>query len=554
MKRLFINGKVFTSNEEQLYAEAMFVEDGRITWVGEESQARILQDLQRDMEVVDLHGRTVIPGFVDAHMHPMMLAEYSRQIACLPPQINSIRQLSEAVARKADQLRTARGSDAKNPDHLPWICGWGYDEGKYEEKRSPNRYDLDRGCADLPVFIVRSCEHIRCVNSKALEIAGITRDTPDPPGGTIDRDEQGEPTGILRENARDLVIPYMPVETEEELVGALTDLGDLLISQGIVAVADMGNLHAGGNFDYYTKAVEQGFRQRVALYYMWDYFMDDPNFEITPDVMDGENQIRIAGLKLIGDGSISGRTAWLREPYLDSEEYGMPVYSDDSLEKAIEFAKKTGCQISVHAMGGRAIDRILHRTCGEESWTDGRLPHLRVEHVTEPSEEAMRRAAENGVAFVSQPIFEYCEIETYRANMDPERLEQIYPHRTELEQGIHLSFSTDAPATSWAVPSDPFPNLKSAVTRRAYDGTDIGQSECVDIETAVMLYTKNAAEVCGFSGLGQLVEGYSADFAVLSEDIFTADADRIDRIQVEETYIKGERVYKRGVVGSSSFC
>ena len=539
----------------------MLLEDGRITWVGGKSQARILQDSQQDMEVVDLRSRTVIPGFVDAHMHPMMLAEYSRQIACLPPEINSIRQLSEAVAQKADHLRTAQSGGVEDEsvntakDCLPWICGWGYDEGKYEEQRSPDRYDLDRGCADLPVFIVRSCEHIRCVNSKALEIAGITRDTPDPPGGTIDRDEQGEPTGILRENARNLVIPYMPVETEEELISALTDLGDLLISQGIVAVADMGNLHAGGNFEYYTKAVERGFRQRVALYYMWDYFMDDPNFEITPDTIDKEKQIRIAGLKLIGDGSISGRTAWLREPYLGSEEYGMPVYSDDSLEKAIEFAKKIGCQISVHAMGGRAIDRILHRICREENWTDGRVPHLRVEHVAEPSEEAMRKAAEKGVAFVSQPIFEYCEIETYRANMDPERLEQIYPHRTELEQGIHLSFSTDAPATSWAAPSDPFSNLKSAVTRKAYDGTDIGQSERIDIETAVMLYTKNAAEVCGFSGLGQLVEGYSADFAVLSEDIFTADVDHIDRIQVEETYIKGKRVYQRlPVQGERSSC
>ena len=154
-------------------------------------------------------------------------------------------------------------------------------------------------------------------------------------------------------------------------------------------------------------------------------------------------------------------------------------------------------------------------------------------------------AGEKGFAFASQPIFEYCEIETYRANMDGERLKRIYPHRSELEHGVRLCFSTDAPATSWAVPSDPFSNLKSAVTRRAYDGTNIGQSERVDIETAVMLYTKNAAEVCGFSGLGQLTEGYSSDFAVLSEDIFTADPDRIDRIRVDETFIGGERVYER---------
>ena len=552
MKRLFINGKIFTSNRKQLYAEAILTEDGRITWVGGGEEAIQIKDSLYPDEVIDLAGRTVIPGFVDAHMHPMMLAEYSRQIACLPPKINSIRQLSQAIAQAAEELRTtedARTTEvpraAESGAGLPWICGWGYDEGKYEEKRSPNRYDLDEGCADLPVFLVRSCEHIRCVNSKALEIAGITRDTPDPPGGSIDRDEQGEPTGILRENARDLVLPYMPAETEEDLISALTDLGELLTSQGIVAVADMGNLHAGGNYDYYIKAVEKGFRQRVALYYMWDYFMDEPAFAITPEVMDGERQIRIAGLKLIGDGSISGKTAWLYEPYLGTEERGMPVYTSESLERAIDFAKKSGCQISVHTMGGQAIDRIVDRIYREEDWTDGSVPYLRVEHVTEPTEEAMRKASEKGFAFASQPIFEYCEIETYRANMDKERLEHIYPHRTELEHGIHLCLSTDAPATSWAVPSDPFPNLKSAVTRRAYDGTDIGQSERIDIETAIILYTKNAAETCGFSGLGQLAPGYSADFIVLSEDIFTVSEDRIDQIQVEETFIKGERVYER---------
>ena len=570
MKRLFINGRLFTSSEEQVYGEAMLVEDGRISWVGSGEEARRLMERLPDQtvgsaaaapadsrpEVIDLGGRTVIPGFVDAHMHPMMLAEYSRQIACLPPKINSIRQLSQAIAQAAEEIHAAEAARAEdvcadNKDgaaekSLPWIRGWGYDEGKYEEQRSPDRYDLDKGCADLPVFLVRSCEHIRCVNSKALEIAGITRDTPDPPGGSIDRDERGEPTGILRENARDLVLPFMPAETEEDLADALTDLGDLLISQGIVAIADMGNLHAGGNYAYYAKAGEKGFRQRVTLYYMWDYFMDDPEFEITPELMDGDRQFRIAGLKLIGDGSISGKTAWLRDPYRGTEERGMPVYSDASLEKAIAFAKKTGCQISVHAMGGQAIDRIVDRVYEEEDWTDGSVPCLRVEHVTEPSEEAMRKAGERGFAFVSQPIFEYCEIETYRANMEEERLRHFYPHRTELDRGIRLGFSTDAPATSWAVPSDPFSNLKSAVTRRAYDGSDIGQDERVSIETAVMLYTKNAAEICGFTGLGQLRPGYSADFAVLSEDIFRIDPDRIDQVQVEETYMGGRRVFRRG--------
>ncbi|MDD6298578.1 amidohydrolase [Hornefia butyriciproducens] len=532
MKRAFVNGKIFTSDTSEpgaLYAEALLCDGGRILFAGAE------KDLPAgEYPRIDLGGRTVIPGFVDAHMHPVMLADFSRQIACLPPKVNSIQELIQEIAR----VRSEKPEGG-------WIKGWGYDEGKFAEHRSPSRYDLDKGSSDFPVFLTRSCEHIRCVNSKALELAGITRDTPDPQGGEIERDEHGEPTGVLKENARDLVLPFMPPETKESTVASLIDLGNLLTSQGIVAVTDMGNLHEGGNYEFYEEAVKRGFRQRVSLYYMWDYFMDDPLFDITPELMDRNRQIRIAGLKLIGDGSISGKTAWLSEPYLGTEECGFPVYSDESMERALEFCKRTGCQLSVHAMGGRAIDRVIDRVYPEKDWTDGKVPCLRVEHLTEPSDRAVARAAERGFGFASQPIFEYCEIETYKNNMEPERLRHIYPHRTMLDRGVKLCLSTDAPATSWAVPSDPFSNLKSAVTRYACDGTDIGQDERLDIETAMILYTKESAEVSGFAGLGMLKPGYAADFAVLSDDLFTVDPMKIDEVRVEETYIGGERVYCR---------
>lgn len=532
MKRAFVNGKIFTSDTSEpgaLYAEALLCNGGRILFAGAE------KDLPAgEYPRIDLGGRTVIPGFVDAHMHPVMLADFSRQIACLPPKVNSIQELIQEIAR----VRSEKPEGG-------WIKGWGYDEGKFAEHRSPNRYDLDKGSSDFPVFLTRSCEHIRCVNSQALELAGITRDTPDPQGGEIERDEHGEPTGVLKENARDLVLPFMPPETKESTVASLIDLGNLLTSQGIVAVTDMGNLHEGGNYEFYEEAVKRGFRQRVSLYYMWDYFMDDPLFDITPELMDRNRQIRIAGLKLIGDGSISGKTAWLSEPYLGTEECGFPVYSDESMERALEFCKRTGCQLSVHAMGGRAIDRVIDRVYPEKDWTDGKVPCLRVEHLTEPSDRAVARAAERGFGFASQPIFEYCEIETYKNNMEPERLRHIYPHRTMLDRGVKLCLSTDAPATSWAVPSDPFSNLKSAVTRYACDGTDIGQDERLDIETAMILYTKESAEVSGFAGLGMLKPGYAADFAVLSDDLFTTDPMKIDEVRVEETYIGGERVYCR---------
>ncbi len=537
MKTGYINGKIFTSDIDNRFIEGFIAESGKIIKTG-----RTREIAEEADELVDLKGKTVISGFVDAHMHPLMLADYSRQIACLPPNINSIKDLVAEISKAAKKLQPGE-----------WILGWGYDEGKYDEGRSPTKYDLDKGAPDNPVFLVRSCEHIRCVNSKALEIAGITRETKDSPGGKLGRDEKGEPNGILMENARDMVIPFMPRKTDEDRVAALVDLGKILSSQGIVAVADMGNLHPGGNYHLYKEARKRGFSQRVSLYYMWDYFMNEEDFKISKEEISFDSDIRIAGIKLIGDGSISGKTAWLKEPYLNTEDCGISVYSDESMDKAISFAKENDCQISVHAMGGRAIDRVIDR-CRDEEYLcstiklrgcPGGIPRLRLEHLTEPDGEAMKMAGERGFAFVCQPIFAYCEIETYVKNLGKDRLKKLYPFKSILDSGVKMCFSTDAPATSWAVPSDPFSNLKSAVTRFAWDGTDIGQEHRVDVETAIRLYTKEAAEVSGIINLGMIKEGYDASFIVLSDDIFEINPMQIDEINVEETYVKGERVYKR---------
>jgi len=165
--------------------------------------------------------------------------------------------------------------------------------------------------------------------------------------------------------------------------------------------------------------------------------------------------------------------------------------------------------------------------------------------VTDPSEESIKKAADNKIAFVTQSIFMYSEIESYINNLGLEWIERIYPVQHMLDSGVKVALSTDAPATSWAVPSDPFPNIKCAVTRYAYDGTDCGRNNCIDIETAVEMYTREGAEIAGFEKLGQLREGYKGSFALLSEDILNINKEDIDRVYVEETYINGDLVYKK---------
>lgn len=533
---IYVNGKIFTSDEENLYAEAMLVQDGVIRKVGNRKETEKLAS--SGCRIVDLQGKRVIPGFVDAHMHPVMLADYSRQISALPPKIYSIEDLIHAVQEQREKQGPGK-----------WCLGWGYDEGKFAEHRSITRWDLDKGCSDSPVSIIRTCGHIRCVNSKALEIAGIDRNTPDPEGGEIERDENGEPTGVLKENARNLITPFIPAEEREQAVKNLTELGDLLTSQGIVAVTDMGNLDEGDNYFLYKEAAEKGFLQEVGVYYMWDFFMDKDNFHIPAERFDKKQQIFVSGLKLIGDGSVSGKTAWMAEPYLNSESCGISVCSDRQMETAIEFCKKYHCQLSMHAMGTKAIERIVDRAAEEEKWNSGAEPYVRVEHLTLPSQDSIDKAVIKGIGFVTQPVFLYAEIESYLKNLGEERMKTCYPIRHMLDSGVKLCLSTDAPATSWAVPSDPFPNIKAAVTRRAYDGTDCGYEQAIDIETAIILYTKKSAEMVGFDRLGQLREGYKADFLILDKDIMKIPGDQIDSVKVEKTYIGGKCVYEtEGVV------
>ena len=534
MKHLFINGKIFTSDTKHPYADAMVVQDGKILWTGERD-AMPAAWKEEIASVTDLEGRRVIPGFVDAHMHPVMLADFRKKITIMPPEINSIEELVSAIQKKRSQQPAGA-----------WIQGWGYDEQGFSEKRSPNRYDLDRGCSDSPVSITRTCAHIRCVNSMALKMAGIDRNTPDPPGGEIERDENGEPTGVLKENARNLVLPLMPQETAEEHVENLLELGQVLISQGITSICDMGNLDTGDNIPLYEAAAQKGFYPRVGVYYMWDFFADDPNFEIPQSRMDRNRQIFAAGLKLIGDGSISGRTAWMSRPYYGSdEEYGISVCSDELLESAIDFCKKNHCQLSIHAMGGRAISRMIDRVCRESAWTCESIPSTRIEHVTDPSADSIRKAAEHGISFLSQPIFPYAESKSYVKNLGEAWLKECYPYKDMLDAGVSLGFSTDAPATYWSDPTDPFPGLKFAVTRTCADGTDGGQEQAVEIETAIRLYTIGAAQAAGFPDTGMLAAGYRADFVVLSDDILHVPSEDIDKVKVVQTYIGGTCVYQR---------
>jgi predicted amidohydrolase YtcJ len=523
----YINGKIFTANPEKLYANTMVVRDGKVAWIG--CQA----DLEKmDGECVDLQGRRVLPGLIDAHLHPLYLANASKQIACTPPLVNSIDDLIK-------QVRSLRGAQGKDQ----WVEGWGYDEGKLLERRSPTRWDLDQAATDVPVIITRTCAHIVVVNSKALELAGITKDTPDVSGGQIDRDEDGEPTGILRENAKDLISRIMPVKSLEENAELLAELSNVLLAHGITAITDaMGRTEPIDYLEMYHDAVNKGLKQRAVLYYIWEDLKKQPILETYKT--SNENQIHIGGVKLFTDGSVSGQTAWVNPPFLgEGENYGIQMTTAEELLAAAEAAEQNNVQLVVHAMGEQAIDLIVNTFYGKKGWLKDE-PSIRVEHAAMPTLQALKRAAETGIAFVTQPIFLFAEIESYHNNLGAERTKKTYPVRSMLEAGIKVAFSSDAPATAWADPVSPFVGIKAAVTRLAYDGTDTGQDQKVDVETAILLYTRAAQEITRIPKVGQLAPGFHADFIVLDKDIFEVSSEKIDEIRVIATYMGGKSVYK----------
>jgi predicted amidohydrolase YtcJ len=520
----------------------MAVKDGRISWVGSAAEAEAAGIAADYASIIDLGAKRVLPGFVDCHMHAIMLADFARQISVLPPEIYSIEDLKTAIRR----VRSAQ-------EEGQWILGWGYDEGKLSENRAPNRHDLDEACSDSPVLMQRSCTHIWAVNSKALELAGITKDTPDPEGGRIGRDETGEPDGILYETATYLVMNLLPGKTVEDMADDLVNLGNILNAQGVTAVTDMGEDVCDKYGEIYRSAMKKGFKNRAAAYCSWRFVQQQGGSVVTddPDFM-GDGRFRLTGVKLIGDGSVSGRTAWCDVPYLPADdasgeaEYGMPVCTEEDIKEALDFCRKNKCQLSIHCMGAKAIDRAVNLTWQEKPWMEeAQIPSVRLEHVAMPTPQAVERSAEAGIAWATQPIFLYSEIESYQKNMPPERVGENYNIADWKEAGVRFAFSTDAPATSWATPSEPFANLKGAVTRKAWNGEDTGQRHRVDVETAIKLYTAAAGPVAGFTDVGMLKEGYAADFIVLDRDILEIPAEEIDQVRVDETWIGGEKVYER---------
>jgi predicted amidohydrolase YtcJ len=532
-KLALTHGNVITMDESNPRAQAVLVIDDKIFEVGSNEEIERLIDAET--EELDLQGRTLIPGFVDCHAHPINFGLALMAVDCTTPSVNSIKEIVEKIQVAAEEKSEGE-----------WVIGRGYDDFKLSEKRHPNRWDLDEAAPNKPVIITRFCEHISVVNSLALELAGISKDTKDPEGGQIDRDPKtSEPTGILRWGAKEMVLRIIPPPSVEQLRQAIILASEQFLAKGVTSVSEAGEINASAMKAYQTAIWEDGVPLRVNL--MMPMKMLGFLRKLGFSTGFGDERLRIGPIKIIADGSTSGRTAALSEPYEDSpENIGMMYLSQNELNNMVFTAHSAGFQVGVHAIGDRAISAVIDAiefALKQLPKTDHRH---RIEHCGINSSTIVTRLKKLGIIPVPQPIFLYGEGESYRAGLGEDRVKWAYPLKSYIESGITTPMSSDCPCTSGSELISPLLGIYVAITRKTDIGREIGPEQKIGLKDALKAYTLNGAYVTFEEGVkGSIEPDKLADFVVLSDDPLNVGDSEIKDIHVEITIIGSKIVYEK---------
>ncbi|WEK60878.1 MAG: amidohydrolase family protein [Candidatus Microbacterium colombiense] len=520
---LFTNAQVFTGESEAGFASAFRIVDGRIDWIGDAAEVA-------DEQATDLGGRTVLPGLIDSHTHPALIAGTAVAAECFPPAVTSVDELVAVLGAHADGVAGADG----------WILGRGFDDTKFPGRQMPTAADLDRVSRDRPVMVWRCDAHSAVCNTRALELAGITAATADPEGARFERHPDGSPNGVLTEIAAVAVVAaFIPAPSRDEQIDAVVTLGDELASRGIVAVCDLLSTRIDDPVGTFRAAVERGLRTRVALYPGWD--PSAPLADLSDD--DRRGQIRVAGVKVVLDGAYSNRTAWVHEAYPESCDHGLRLVDDADVLAAADWARRNQVQLAIHAMGDRALDRVVELFADEEPWLDG-IPSVRIEHATIISDDYLTRLRSARMVFgiATHTVFFFAEYDGYEKALRAEQVPDAYPI-ARLYAGLEpLALSSDRPATAWSGADDVMLSVEAAVRRRTYNGIEFGADAAITVPQALLLYTGRARLLSPLEGVGVLRPGFDGSFAVLDRDVFTVPDDEIASVRVAETWIRGERV------------
>ena len=523
------NVKGYTLNNagELIRFSNMVFDAGKVVAIGAEE----LRKKYPNATFIDGQNKVLLPGLIDAHGHVMGLGETLLQV--------DLRESKSAL----DAAKMVQAY-AKTQQELAWVTGRGWNQVLWPGKAYPTASLLDEYVNNKPVMLSRVDGHASWVNTKALEIAGITKDTLDPPGGKIVRDKQGNPTGVLIDNAESLMLKHLPKTSETTLTVQLNAAGEHLLSKGITSVHDAGIDKVV--YNYYKKRVAEH-SLPVRIYPMIAATSADL-IQLLEEghVQDQYDWLSIRSVKAYGDGALGSRGAALLQPYSDaSDNKGLLVTRKQDLKPLFDLVLGKGFQLNFHAIGDRANRLALDQFADSFSRTDGKSFRNRVEHAQVVNVDDIPRFKTLNIIPAMQPTHATSDMNMAEDRVGADRLKGAYAWQTFLNQGSPVAFGSDFPVEL----ANPFFGLHAAVTRQNRNNSpDKGwiPNEAVTVKQAFRGFTLDAAYAAHQEKiLGGLTEGKWADFILIDQDVFSISPQNIWKTQILETWIAGEKRFTK---------
>lgn len=538
MKTLFFNGNIITMDKNQPYVNSIVVEKDKFTFAGEYNDAvKLIDD---NDEKIDLKGKTVIPGFNDSHVHLLNYGYSLTKIDC-----NGIKSIEEIIEKSKKYIC----ENQIEPDK--WVSGRGWNQTHFKEGRYPNRYDLDQISTTHPMVFTRICEHVVVANSLALKKANIDRNTENPIGGEIEKDENGEPTGVLKENARYLIYSKIPDASIEEIKAMLVKGANKAISYGLTSLqTDDFETFSSKNWRKILKAYEELIEEkRLPIRIYEQCLLPDVNRlkEFLSEgykTGNGNENFKIGPLKLLTDGSLGMKTAYLDEPYSDeADSRGINVFTQEKLDELSSTAVQGGMNLVFHAIGDGAINMCLKSFEKAKKINPAKNTRFGLIHIQILSEDIIKKFKELDVVAYMEPICINTDLYIAESRVGKKRMKTSYVYKRLCHEGLNICISSDCPVDSL----NPMDSIYVATNRKDYNGyPNEGwiMEEALTVKEALYGLTMGGAYASYEENIkGSIEKGKLADFVIISDDIMSIDKEKIKDVKVQATYLGGEKVY-----------
>ena len=518
-----LNARVLTIDNNMPQAEAFAVKGDRFVAVGTTSDIRNLASSRT--EIIDAEGMTITPGFIDAHSHPAGAGV--NELVQVNADLRSVSAIAGALRARADA--TPQGQ---------WIRAFKYDDTKLSEGRPINRFDIDALVPDHPVAISHRGGHTSVYNSMALAMAGVTSETPDPPGGRFYRDSNGALTGLVAGPARSVFNSLIPSDsTREQRKDGVKLITELMTKSGLTSVHQTG-ASRNDMLAYQDARAEGNMRFRMYLFPRGQLFNDLVNAGVRSGM--GDEVFRIGAVKFTADGSASERTMRMSTPFEGRpDDYGLLYMTEEEIHESVENAHRNDFQVAIHANGDVTIEMVLNAYQRVQELWPRNNPRHRIEHCSLVNPELLTRIKNLGV--IPAPFYTYIH---YHGNKwveyGEEKMRWMFAHRSFLDYGIPV-----APASDYTPgPYEPMMAIQSMVTRKDFDGRIWGPNQRITIDEALRICTMNGAYASFEEDIkGSISVGKLADFVILANDPHDVDPDEIKNIEIVRTVVGGTTMY-----------